>query len=139
MSVNQAIIVGRLGRDPESRTTTSGMTIVELRVATDRWKKGEGKVTDWHSVKVFDKQAEACARHLSKGSEVAVVGRMETSSWEDRQTGAKRYKTEVIADRVSFIGGRGERSGSTSSAGYGSPPPQQAPAEDFASDEDLPF
>lgn len=126
MSINTVHLVGRLGRDPEMRTTASGMAIASLSVATDRWKKDEGKVTDWHRVKAFGRQAESISRYLSKGSEVAVVGRLETSSYD--KDGERRYVTEVIADRVAFIGGRSDRA-----------PQQPAPSGGYDDSDDIPF
>lgn len=112
--VNKAIIVGRLGRDPELKYTQAGSPVCRLSVATDRkWKdqrSGEMKEeTEWHRVTVWNKQAEACERYLAKGREVYVEGRLRTSSYE--QDGIKKYSTEIVAETVQFLGGRGEGGG----------------------------
>lgn len=110
-SVNKVIILGRLGNQPELRYTTSNKAVTELRVATnDRWTDREGnkqEKTEWHSVVVWGRDAENCERYLAKGREVYVEGRLETRNWED-QSGQKRYKTEIIAQSVQFLSGRGD-------------------------------
>lgn len=104
-TVNKAILLGRLTRDPELRTTQSGKGVCNLAVATDKW--GQDKGADFHDVVVWDqgtrKLASLCAEHLAKGSQVYVEGRMETRSWEDK-SGQKKYRTEVIASDVQFVG-----------------------------------
>lgn len=104
MYFNQAVIAGNLTRDPELKALPSGAKICEIGIATNRSytdqsgnKKDE---TEYHSVKVFGKQAETCATYLKKGQEALVVGRLHTSSWE--KDGAKFYKTEIVADNVQF-------------------------------------
>lgn len=121
-SVNKAIILGNLGADPELRYTPSGAPVATMSVATTdvREKNGEKKeFTEWHRVIVWNKQAENCAKYLSKGRSVYVEGRIQTRSWED-QNGQKRYSTEIIAQSVQFIGG-----------GNGARPPHPAEQEEF--------
>ena len=115
MSVNKVILVGRLGRPPELRYTQQNKAVTDLRVATDHsWTDGGGQrqtKTEWSTVVVWGKDAENCERYLTKGSQVYVEGRLETREWVDAKDGQKRYKTEVIAERVQFLGGKGEGGG----------------------------
>ncbi len=135
-SVNKVIVLGNLGQDPELRHTASGRPVATLRVATnEQWtdQSGERKErTEWHNVVVWGRQAENCAQYLSKGRQVFVEGRLQTRKWEDRD-GNPRYTTEIVADRVQFIGGQG---------GAAAAPPDNGPA-DFgpppAGDDDVPF
>lgn len=105
MYFNRAIIVGNLTRDPELRSLPSGVQVATLGVATNRvWKDKNGakqESTDYHNVVVFGRQAETTAQYLRKGSSVLVEGRMQTRSW-DAADGTKKYRTEVVADRVQF-------------------------------------
>lgn len=110
MSVNKAIIVGNLGADPELKDTRSGDAVLNLSIATnERWTDKGGKTqerTEWHRVVVFGKTAENCAKYLSKGRQVYVEGRLQTSEWQDKE-GNKRYTTEIIASNVTFLSGDG--------------------------------
>lgn len=136
MTVNKVILVGRLGRDPESRSTGGGSKVTNLSLTTDeQWTDQRGerqKQTEWHRVSVFGKQAESCERYLQKGSQVYVEGRIQTREWQDK-TGAKRTSTEVVASNVKFLdrqgGGRGEGRGDAAGGGY----------DDTADDDSVPF
>ncbi len=109
MSVNKAFLVGRLGAAPEMKTTQGGKAMCQFSVATDGWGgEDKGRTTEWHSIVVWERQAQLCEQYLNKGSLVAVEGRLATRSWDDPKSGVKRYKTEVVASRVTFLGGRGE-------------------------------
>ncbi|MFZ2484898.1 MAG: single-stranded DNA-binding protein [Minisyncoccia bacterium] len=105
MYFNRAIIIGNLTRDPELKSLPSGVQIATMAVATNRvWKDKAGakqESTDYHNVVVFGRQAETTAQYLRKGSSVLVEGRMQTRSW-DAADGTKKYRTEVVADRVQF-------------------------------------
>lgn len=105
MYFNRAIIIGNLTRDPELRSLPSGIQVATIGVATNRvWKDKNGakqESTDYHNVVVFGRQAETAAQYLKKGSNVLVEGRMQTRSWDDA-SGQKKYRTEVVADRVQF-------------------------------------
>ncbi len=105
MYLNKAIIIGNLTRDPEMRALPSGQKVSSFSVATNRtWKDKDGNKqegTEYHNVVVFGKQAETCNQYLKKGQNVLVEGRMQTRSW-DAGDGTKKYKTEVVADRVQF-------------------------------------
>lgn len=110
MYLNKAMIFGNLTRDPEMKALPSGMQVCSFSLATNRvYNDRDGKrqeIADYHNVVVFGKQAENCAKYLTKGSSAYVEGRMQTRSWE--KDGVKQYRTEVIADRVQF----GPRGGS---------------------------
>jgi len=104
--LNSVHLIGNLGADPETRTTASGTVVCNLRIATTSTvKRGTEFVeeTDWHRVVVFGKQAESCGRILRKGRQVSIVGRIKYGSYE--KDGVKHYTTEVLADRVLFLGG----------------------------------
>ena len=107
--MNLAIIIGRLGRDPEKRVTTGGQDVCSLRIATDFKGKGSETKTDWHDVVVWGQSAQACAEHLKCGRLVAVQGRLHTRSWENGQ-GEKKWRTEIVAHRVDFLAGGDVRS-----------------------------
>lgn len=104
--LNKVQIIGRLGRDPELKYSSAGAPIVNLRIATDEsyMDRDGNKVerTEWHTVVVFQRAAEACAAHLSKGSLVYVEGSLQTRKWQDQQ-GQDRYSTEIKAQRVQFL------------------------------------
>ena len=112
--LNKVMIIGRLGRDPEVRYTQSGSPVTTLSIATDEsFTDREGnrtERTEWHRVVVFQRAAETCAQYLSKGSLVYVEGKLQTRKWQD-QNGQDRYSTEIKADRVQFLGRKGERGG----------------------------
>lgn len=143
MYLNKAMIYGNLTRDPELKALPSGMNVCSFSLATNRvYNDRDGKrqeSADYHNVVVFGKQAENCAKYLTKGNAAYVEGRMQTRSWE--KDGQKLYRTEVIADRVQF----GPKGGSTS--GGGAPAASEdskAPAvpdypEEEINPEDIPF
>ena len=110
MSVNKVILVGNLGKDPEVRFTNSGSAVARLSVATsDVWNDRDGnrqERTEWHNVVVWGKQGEHCGQYLAKGRQVYVEGSIRTRSYDDK-SGTKRYVTEVVAQRVQFLGGGG--------------------------------
>ena len=119
MNVNKVIIIGRLTRDPELRTTSSGQTVANLSVATSRqWKDQSGQKqekTDFHSVVAWGRQGEVIGQYFIKGHEIYVEGRLETRSWDDKETGKKMYRTEIILEKFEFGakpgGGQGGYSG----------------------------
>jgi single-strand DNA-binding protein len=113
MYLNKAIIIGNLTRDPETKALPSGIKVTTLGVATNRvWKDKSGarqESTDYHNVVVFGRQAETVSQYLKKGSSLLVEGRLQTRAW-DGSDGQKRYRTEIVADRIQF----GQRSGGQS-------------------------
>jgi single-strand DNA-binding protein len=143
MSVNKVILVGNLGRDPEIRYLPSGQTVASFSVATtERFKGRDGQMkdqTEWHNVVVYGKQAELCGQYLKKGRQVYVEGRLTTRQWEAKDGSGKRSRTEIVALRVQFLGGRAGAAteeapefGGGMAAGTGEEP---APMDD----EDIPF
>ena len=113
MYLNKAIIVGNLTRDPELATIPSGQKVCKFGVATNRvWKDKSGakqESASYHNIVVWGRQAETSAQYLKKGQQVMIEGRIETRSWDDKTSGEKKYRTEIIADRVQF----GAKSGGT--------------------------
>jgi len=141
MAVNIAIVVGNLGKDPEVRFTQSGRAVANFSVATsDSWTGQDGnrqERTEWHNIVVWGKQAELCGQYLAKGRQVFVQGRIQTRSWEDK-TGNTRYTTEIVAQRVQFLGGAGgaRASQEPQDQGFEDPSPSfQSPPID----DDIPF
>mgnify|MGYP002880896950 CR=1 FL=1 len=120
MTVNKAILVGNLGQDPEIRSTGSGTPVATLRIATsDRRKDRDGNWTDhteWHTVVVFGRQAENVGRFCRKGKQLFIEGRIQTRKWQDKE-GRDRYNTEIVANDVRFLGGRGDGGGYGDSSG----------------------
>jgi single-strand DNA-binding protein len=155
-SINKVIIVGNLGRDPETRYMPSGDAMTNIAVATtDKWKdktSGEQKeATEWHRVAFFGKLAEIAGQYLNKGSQVYVEGRLRTRKWTDKD-GAEKYVTEIIAETMQMLGGlpksveNEQRGGNNQSAGnYAkatgrAAAPAARPASNFSDmDDDIPF
>jgi single-strand DNA-binding protein len=140
--VNKVILVGNLGRDPESRSLPSGQPVTNFSVATSRrYKDREGNrkdETEWHNIVCFGRQAEIAGQYLTKGKQVFIEGHLQTRSWEDKQGGGKRSRTEVICDNFQMLGQRG--GGDADQAG----PAQGAGEPAFEghsgiSDDDIPF
>ncbi|MFA6077232.1 MAG: single-stranded DNA-binding protein [Candidatus Paceibacterota bacterium] len=106
MYLNKAILIGNLTRDPELKSLPSGVKVCSFSLATNRvWKDKNGarqESADYHNVVVFGRQAETVAQYMKKGSSILVEGRMQTRSWEDKTSGEKKYRTEVVADRTQF-------------------------------------
>lgn len=115
MYLNKVFIIGNLTRDPELKAIPSGIKVCSFSVATNRvWKDKNGakqEAVDYHNIVVFGRQAETVAQYMKKGSQVMVEGRMQTRSWDDAATNTKKYRTEVIADRVQFGSNPGAKSG----------------------------
>ncbi|XLQ20720.1 MAG: single-stranded DNA-binding protein [Candidatus Moraniibacteriota bacterium] len=120
MNVNKAIVVGRLTRDPEKRTTQTGQSITNFSVATSsKWKGQDGQQnekTEFHNVIAWGKRGEVIAQYMTKGQEIYVEGRLETSSWDDKDTGKKMYRTEIVMENFEFgakagAGGGGQQGG----------------------------
>ena len=142
--INKVIVVGNLGADPDTRYMPSGGAVTNLSVATsESWKdkqSGEQKErTEWHKVAMFGRLAEIAAEYLRKGSQVYIEGKLRTRKWQDRD-GNDRYTTEIIADEMQMLGGRGGGGGSApmrDDSGPSSAPPPQSSPDDF--DDDIPF
>jgi len=153
--INKVILVGNLGNDPEVRHMPSGGAVANITVATTRaWKdKQTGQQqeeTEWHRVSFFGRLAEIVGEYLKKGSQVYIEGRLRTRKWQDKATGADRYTTEIVANEMQMLGGRGEQqrpaqqsaqqSGGYQAAKSGSQAAQHhaPPPDDFDSDG-IPF
>lgn len=107
-TINKAMLLGRLGKDPDMRYAPSGTAIATFSIATNHRQKAEGDwvdKTEWHNILVFGKLAEFAGEYLQKGKQVFIEGRLQTSSWEDQQ-GAKKYKTEIVASELQLIGSK---------------------------------
>ncbi len=107
-TINKVLLIGRLGRDPEDRVTQSGVRVSKFSLATDGHRSGNGeRITEWHRVVVFGKLAELCNQYLQKGRLVCIEGSIQTRAW-DKSTGEKRYFTEIIGSRVTFLDSKKE-------------------------------
>lgn len=121
--LNKVMLIGNLGRDPEMRSLPGGQNVASFSLATNRrWRDRDGnkqEKTEWHNIVVYGKQAEIAGQYLTKGKTIYVEGRIETRSWEDKQSGEKKYRTEIICDNFQMIGGRGGDGGEHGGGGYG--------------------
>jgi single-strand DNA-binding protein len=152
-SVNKVILLGNVGKDPEIRSTPSGATVASFSLATsDRFQDQQGNWqdrTEWHNLVAFKRNAEIIRDYVKKGSKLYVEGKLQTRSWDDKESGQKRYKTEVVVFDISLLSGREDGSGGGSRAASGSsaasfdqrPPSGQDDAAQSAeiSDDDIPF
>jgi single-strand DNA-binding protein len=137
-SVNKVILIGNLGKDPELRYTPSGQAVATFSIATtEKWRDKDGQTqekTEWHNIVVWGRQAELANEYLKKGRSVYLEGKIQTRSYDDKE-GVKRYFTEIVVNRMQFIGSRPDGAGSQ---GASAPPPEEPP--DIPSDDDdLPF
>lgn len=152
MNFNKAIIIGRVTKDPEIRTTPSGQSVASLSVATNRvWNSNSGEKqekTEFHNIVAWGKLAEICGQYLTKGQEVMFEGRLETRTWEG-QDGQKRSRTEIIAENMQ-MGSKSRGGQETSGGGYSKPSPSshgpvnesqpsEMPDEEEIKIEDIPF
>lgn len=149
MYLNKAIIVGNLTRDPELKSLPSGIKVCSFSLATNRvWKDKNGarqESADYHNIVVFGRQAETVGEYMKKGNSMLVEGRIQTRSWDDKTTGEKKYRTEIVADRTQF-GSKGSGSGAPSGDNTASKKASTAvdtdaieyPEEDI-NPEDIPF
>src|SRR6185369_7083576 len=150
--INKVILVGNLGADPETRYMPSGKPVTNIRIATsegwtDKQSGDKQERTEWHSVVLFEKLAEISAEYLRKGSQVYIEGSLRTRKWQDKE-GRDRFTTEVIANDMQMIGGRGGGGGGGGGSGSGGyEARERAPAHEPASsgasaegfDDDIPF
>ncbi len=160
-SVNKVILIGNLGKDPEIKHTQQGKPVATFSLATnERYKDKDGQWqdrTEWHNIVLWERLAEVAGEYLKKGGKVYIEGRIRTESWDDKQTGQKKYITKIIGSDLVLLGGRGEGGGggefagssrgSSASASSGgnnfdqsAPEPEHAPAGSSPiTDEDIPF
>jgi single-strand DNA-binding protein len=156
--VNKVLLLGNVGKDPEIRASGAGMTIASFSLATaDRQKDQTGQwvdKTEWHNLVAFGRTAEIVRDYVKKGTQIFIEGKIQTRSWDDKESGQKKYRTEILVNEMSLLGGRGDagggggersaggysgsRASSSSSTSYA-----QAPAPDYAeqgiTDDDIPF
>ena len=141
MSVNKVILIGNLGKDPEARYTTNGRAVVKFPIATSEvWMDAEGnrqERTEWHNIIVWGKQGETCAQYLAKGRQVFIEGSIRNRSYDDKN-GNKRYITEIVAQRVRFLGGGGGTRVTPEAEGQGA---ETSPVvgDTTPADDDIPF
>src|SRR6201997_2442951 len=153
-SVNKVILIGNLGKDPEVKYTPQGTAVAKLTLATNESYKDKAgqwqERTEWHNVVLWQRLAEIAGEYLKKGNKVYIEGRLQTRSWEDKQTNQKKYMTEVVAGTMLLLGGRGEGGGGGAYEGGGSrgasnhfdqsaPPEHEPAATSPITDEDIPF
>ena len=151
-SVNKVILIGNLGKDPEVKYTPSGTPVAKFSLATnERYKDKAGEWqerTEWHNIVAWQRLAEIVGEYVKKGSKIYIEGRLQTSSWEDKQSGEKKYRTEIVANDLVLLSGRGEtegegrvsRAASASSSFDQRPAPHEEPAHATEiTDEDIPF
>ena len=148
--LNKVMLIGNLGRDPEVRSLPSGQPVASFSIATSRrWRDRDGnrqEQTEWHNIVCFGRQAEIAGQYLTKGKQVHIEGRIQTRSWDDKQTGEKRYRTEIVCENFQMLGRQGDTGPSDYSepsySGGGSPSgsPHADPDTDTPDDDDdLPF
>jgi len=155
--VNKVILLGNLGRDPEVKYTQSGMAVARFSLATtERAKDKDGNwqdKTEWHNLVAFGRTAEVAGEYLKKGRTIYIEGALRSSSWDDKESGQKKYKTEVIINDLVMVGGQrdggegggysGGRGGARSGNNFDQRAPEQeesqAPASETITDEDIPF
>ena len=142
--VNKVMLVGNLGRDPEMRALPSGQQVANFSLATSRrYKDRDGNrkdETEWHNIVVYGKQAEIAGQYLTKGKMVFVEGRIQTRSWDDKESGKKQYKTEIICENFQMLGSKGDGGGGGGQreSGAGAPSAGHESGGDFQ-DDDIPF
>jgi single-strand DNA-binding protein len=124
-SLNKVLLIGNVGRDPELRYLASGEAVTTFSLATNRrWRGDDGQAheqTEWHSVVAWRTLGEQCAEYLARGRHVYVEGRLQTRTWDDATTGQKRYRTEIVADRMLLLDSRSDRAGATDPAAADTP------------------
>ena len=154
--VNKVILLGNVGKDPEVKFLPSGAAVANFSIATsDRYKDKAGEWqerTEWHNVAAFARTAEIVRDYVKKGTQLFVIGKIQTRSWDDKDSGQKKYRTEVLVNELSLLGGRGDSSASrlsngggysrSNAGGYGQAP-RATSYEDYAdqgiTDDDIPF
>ncbi|HEY5330574.1 MAG TPA: single-stranded DNA-binding protein [Acidobacteriaceae bacterium] len=152
--VNKVFLLGNVGKDPEIRTTAGGMTVASFSLATaDRAKDAQGNwadKTEWHNLVCFQRTAEIVRDYVKKGTQLFIEGKIQTRSWDDKTSGEKKYKTEILVNELTLLGsksgGSGEGGGSyqkSNTAPYGggtaAAPAQPDYADQGITDEDIPF
>src|ERR1700712_3355827 len=152
--VNKVFLLGNVGKDPEIRTTAGGMTVASFSLATaDRAKDQQGNwadKTEWHNLVCFQRTAEIVRDYVKKGTQIFVEGKIQTRSWDDKTSGEKKYKTEILVNELTLLGGGQGKSGGESSGSYSksnstsyassnTPASQPDYADQGITDDDIPF
>lgn len=145
-SLNKVLLIGNLGKDPEIRYTPGGVPVATFTIATNEsWKDQEGNLqerTEWHNIVAWRKLAEICGEWLKKGKKVYIEGRIQTRSYDDKNTGAKRYITEIVADNMIMLdggGGAGRNASSNEAPPHASSTGDAQPGSGGQVADDLPF
>ena len=137
-SLNKVTLIGNLGKDPELSYTASGIAVAKFSMATnERWKNNEGSLqerTEWHNIVAWQKLAETCSQYLKKGSKVYIEGRIQSRSWDDKNTGQKRYITEIVANDLIMLDAK-----PATTEHEGVEPPAMVEETQPSVKEDLPF
>lgn len=148
--INKVLLLGNVGKDPEIRSTAGGMTVASFTLATaDRQKDAQGNwadKTEWHNLVCFQRTAEIVRDYVKKGTQLFIEGKIQTRSWDDKESGQKRYKTEILVNELTLLGGK---SGGESGGGYSksntasydqrTPASQSDYADTGITDDDIPF
>ena len=158
--VNKVFLLGNVGKDPEIRSTAGGMTVASFSLATaDRAKDAQGNwadKTEWHNIVCFQRTAEVVRDYVKKGSQILIEGKIQTRSWDDKASGEKKYKTEILCNDLTLLGGKAGSEGgggsggggytkssapSSSSGGYDQRQPATTPdyGDSGITDDDIPF
>jgi len=141
-SVNKVILVGRLGKDPEIRSTPGGTSVAKFSLATDdRYtdKNGEKQErTEWHNIVAWGKLAEICGQYLRKGKLIYIEGSIRTDTWDDKETGQKRYRTDIVANQMQMLDRKGDENGGGAYAGARKTTASGAPTQ-VEEDDEVPF
>lgn len=153
-SLNKVLLIGNLGKDPEMRYTPAGVPVASFSMATsESWRDQDGNTqerTEWHNIVAWRKLAEICAEYLKKGKKVYIEGRIQTRSFDDKNTGQKRYMTEIIADNMIMLdsgggmrggegGGQEQRARSADTQAQGPASTEGSEPGKAGADDDLPF
>lgn len=155
-SVNKVILIGNLGKDPEVKYTPTGTPVAKFSLATNESYKDKAgqwqERTEWHNIVAWQRLAEIVGEYVKKGSKLYIEGRIQTSSWDDKQTGEKKYRTEIVANELVLLSGRGEADTEGGSRGYSRSAsagggnfdqsqghPEEANHPTQIQDEDIPF
>jgi single-strand DNA-binding protein len=149
-SVNKVFLLGNVGKDPEIRTTGGGTAVANFSLATsDRFQDQQGNWqdrTEWHNLVAFKRLAEIARDYVKKGTKLFIEGKIQTRSWDDKETGVKKYRTEIIVLELSLLSGREDGGGSSRSSNAPSNADQRQPAatDEYSqaaeiSDDDIPF
>ncbi len=154
--VNKVFLLGNVGKDPEIRSTAGGMTVASFSLATaDRAKDAQGNwadKTEWHNIVCFQRTAEVVRDYVKKGSQILIEGKIQTRSWDDKASGEKKYKTEILCNELTLLGGKGggaeggsggsySKSSASSSSSYDQRQPASVPdyGDNGITDDDIPF